>query len=356
MAKNPTIIRISDIAEMAGVSVGTVDRVIHNRGRVSEENLKKVQAVLDRVNYQPNVMARSLAAKKHYHIVTITPSFIPGQYWESMSNGIDKAASELEPYNIHITKLFFDQYDNNSFEKVIETLPEEEPDGVLIATLFTESVIRLSQSLDKDGIPYVFVDSDIPDKNNLAYFGTNSYDSGLIAAKLLLEKVNSKSDILIPGIVHSGKNDSNQGKNRKEGFCDYLRKAKFEGNIHQVELKLNDPAYNFTVLDKVFKEKPRIEGAVMFNSTCYLLGDYLKATEHKEIKLIGYDLIKRNMDLLSEDVVFTLITQRPDSQGYNAIKAISNLLIFNQQPEKINLMPIDILIKENLKYYLNYKL
>ncbi len=68
MDKEFSNIRIVDIAKMAGVSVGTVDRVIHNRGRVSEENKKKVQAILEMVHYQPNLMARSLAAsKKQYH-------------------------------------------------------------------------------------------------------------------------------------------------------------------------------------------------------------------------------------------------------------------------------------------------
>ena len=75
MDKEFSNIRIVDIAKMAGVSVGTVDRVIHNRGRVSEENRKKVQAILEMVHYQPNLMARSLAAsKKQYHLLAITPS------------------------------------------------------------------------------------------------------------------------------------------------------------------------------------------------------------------------------------------------------------------------------------------
>ena len=65
MDKEFSNIRIVDIAKMAGVSVGTVDRVIHNRGRVSEENRKKVQAILEMVNYQPNLMARSLASKNN---------------------------------------------------------------------------------------------------------------------------------------------------------------------------------------------------------------------------------------------------------------------------------------------------
>ena len=98
MDKEFSNIRIVDIAKMAGVSVGTVDRVIHNRGRVSEENRKKVQTILEMVHYQPNLMARSLASKKQYHFVAITPSFTHGEYWEAISDGIDKAASEMESY------------------------------------------------------------------------------------------------------------------------------------------------------------------------------------------------------------------------------------------------------------------
>ena len=80
MGKEFSNIRIVDIAKMAGVSIGTVDRVIHNRGKVSEENRKKVQAILDMVHYQPNLMARSLASKKQYRLVAITPFFTKGEY------------------------------------------------------------------------------------------------------------------------------------------------------------------------------------------------------------------------------------------------------------------------------------
>lgn len=67
-------------------------------------------------------MARSLASKKQYHFLAITPSFKPGEYWEAISEGIDKAASETEFYNVNVTKLFFDQYDNHTFDAIVRTL------------------------------------------------------------------------------------------------------------------------------------------------------------------------------------------------------------------------------------------
>lgn len=53
-------IRIKDIAERAGVSVGTVDRVLHNRPNVSKPAREKVEEALKEMNYQPNVYALSL--------------------------------------------------------------------------------------------------------------------------------------------------------------------------------------------------------------------------------------------------------------------------------------------------------
>ena len=62
MNQNQTKIRIKDIAELAGVSEGTVDRVLHNRGEVSAKSREMVEKVLTEINYSPNLIARSLAS------------------------------------------------------------------------------------------------------------------------------------------------------------------------------------------------------------------------------------------------------------------------------------------------------
>ena len=105
---------------------------------------------------------------------------------------------------------------------------------MLIATLFTDSVIRLSRELDRFEIPYIYVDSNIEGQHQLAYFGTESYDAGVIAARLLTDRISPASDILMARIIHSGKNDSNQGRNRREGFCRYLKEMRCTGSLHAV--------------------------------------------------------------------------------------------------------------------------
>ena len=56
--------RIKDIALKAGVSIGTVDRVLHKRGEVSDGTKVKIQKIIDELDYRPNLLASSLASKK----------------------------------------------------------------------------------------------------------------------------------------------------------------------------------------------------------------------------------------------------------------------------------------------------
>ena len=66
-------IRIKDIALKAKVSTGTVDRVLHNRGRVSAKVQEKVLKIIKEMDYEPNLIARALGSKKTYHIAALFP-------------------------------------------------------------------------------------------------------------------------------------------------------------------------------------------------------------------------------------------------------------------------------------------
>ena len=349
-----TTVRIVDIARMAGVSVATVDRVIHNRGKVSEENLARINGVLERVNYRPNLIARSLASGRHYTLCVVMPRFAQGEYWADFDAGITRAESEARRYNVVIRRFFFDQYDRSSFESLLAALRGETFDGAVIATLFAELVAPFTRELDARGVPYVFVDSNLPECNQLAYFGTSSFDAGVVAARLLSDRLDPGADIAVGRIIHRGDGGSNQCRTREEGFRSYLQEKGFRGTLHYASLRLDDEAYNRDVLDELFRKHPGITGAVTFNSTCYILAGYLAARRRTDVRLVGYDVIRRNGQMLAEGVVTALVAQRPEAQGYRGVLALCEWLVEGRRPETaVNNMPIDILLKENIQYYKN---
>ena len=334
MQKNKNI-RLTDIARLANVSVGTVDRVIHNRGRVSEENIRRVKEIMEQVGYKPNLIARSLAVKKPCHLVALIPDFRPGDYWSAMEYGIRRAEEEWESYGVKVSVLTFDQYSKASFEQAVSRLQEmtETVDGVIVGTLFKEAVIQLSEHLDAREIP------------------TDSVAGGEIGARMLLASMAFQGDILVAHIQHDKGSMSTQGQKRYSGFLQYLKQQGYEVNLVEVDLWIGDEAHNEQVLDETFRNHPGIRGAVTFNSSCYILGDYLEKRQKHEIRLVGYDLIDPNVRLLNEGYVQALIAQRPELQGYNGVKALSRLLLFDERPQVVNLLPIDILLKENYQFY-----
>lgn len=343
-------LRIIDIAKMANVSAGTVDRVIHNRGLVAEDKRIRIEEILKENNYKPNMVARFLASKKNFRFAMVIPAFKSGDYWELVQNGAEKAASELSDFNVDLEYLYFDQFNDKSLIDIMPKLEKEKYDGIIIATLHKDKVITLSKSFDEKNEAYIFIDSNIPSCNNLSYYGADSYSTGAIAAKLMLTYINNDDPILITLPVYKNNVFSTQIENRKLGFLRYLEQNNYKGTIE--ELLLNSSSESLKTLKKMIVSNQNI-GIITFNSRIHKVADYIKKiqTDFSGIHLIGYDPIKKNLDALRKDDLRYIISQRSVQQGYESVKALSNYIIFGTEPEKENFMPIDILMKENMPFY-----
>jgi LacI family transcriptional regulator len=349
---NPKI-RIKDIANLAGVSEGTVDRVLHQRGDVSAKSLEAVNKILEEINYTPNLLARSLASKKQYRFICLYPNHQPSDYWQSVDDGFDFAASEFSHHNVHIEKKFFNQYDSSSFIKLSNEIIQIEPDAVFIAPIFRDETLAFTLELTKLNIPFSFIDSMIEDADFLTYYGQNSFKSGYIAAKFLLALLPEKSQVLVIRTKRKGA-VSNQTLTRNKGFLHYIHENGLSERIELINVEFNndDEVSNRKALEDVIKVNTNIKAAITFNSKVYRLAMHLDALNHAKIRLIGYDLLEQNVNYLKQGVISFLIAQRPDKQAYFSVRDMCRELIFKQEIKKINYVPIDILIKENIEDYM----
>lgn len=347
--------RIKDIAAMAGVSTGTVDRVLYNRGKVSIEAREKVDKVLKEIDYHPNLIARSLALKKRYRFITVTPQYAPGEYWEAINEGINRAEEDLFSYNVEVERFCFDQYDKSTFGSLIPKILKKDCQGVVIATLIKESVLELTRKLDENEIPYVFIDAQLKDTDCLAYYGTHSFDSGYMAGRLIGDQIRTDEDIALFRFIRKGEFSSTQVSNREEGFRTYLEGTGHTGRLVTLLLHADDDDNNKQLIDSFLKANRQIERGIIFNSRAGLICDYLQENPlGQHMKLIGYDVLEPNVKYLQSGLITHLLAQRPEVQGLHSIKALFRHLVLKEKIEKVNYMPIDILIKENIPYYNNY--
>ena len=342
---------IKDIARMAGVSAGTVDRVLHQRGDVSEASLAKVRKVLDAIDYRPNMFAIGLAAKRPYRILCVLPSVCEGDYWDSVLVGVKRAMQEMKPFNVSVDIIDYEHGDRASYTEACQQAAAAEVDGVLIAPNFREETVVMTHLLDERSIPYVFIDFQIRLANPLAYIGQDSEMSGYVAAKCLMVRY-QKGDELVVFLNNMKFSPAEiQMQRRLEGFMRLIAERFDHLTIHDVVLDKSDQAANEALLDRFFAEHPRAVLGTVFNSRVYQVGEYLRSREHRLHGLVGYDLLPSNCELLRQGYINFLIGQRPGLQGYLGVKALCNHLVFKQPVPAKRYMSIDLLVRDNIDYY-----
>lgn len=179
-------IRIKDIAERAGVSVGTVDRVLHKRPNVSPNAKEKVEKALEEMNYQPNMYASALAYNKTYTFHVIIPQHEQIAYWEEIEEGVKNAQEARRDFHITAEIHHYERFNVNSFKKTTESCLQAKPDGVVIVPADLESTRVFTDQLHAQNIPFVMLDSYMPDLKPLSFFGQDSFASGYFAARMLM--------------------------------------------------------------------------------------------------------------------------------------------------------------------------
>ena len=352
---NPKI-RIKDIANLAGVSEGTVDRVLHQRGDVSAKSLEAVNKVLEDLDYSPNIFARSLASKKQYKFVCMFPVHNTTDYWQLVDNGFKQAAQEFIHHNVSLELILFNQFDAKTFVTKAQEVLSNLPDAVFISPIFRPESLAFTNELTRLGIPFSFIDSMIEEVDFLTYYGQNSFQSGYIAAKLLLASLSASEQVIVIRTQRKGA-FSNQTILRHQGFMQYIEDHGLAHSIEliQVEMKDEDDEANKEQLIQVFQTNSNIKAAITFNSKVFRLAKMLVELKQTEVRLIGYDLLEQNVSYLQQGVVSYLFGQRPDKQAYFTVRDMCRQLIFKQDIQRINFVPIDILMKENIDDYLNFE-
>lgn len=350
MAK--TKIRIKDIAEQAGVSVGTVDRVLHNRGEVAEETKNKILEIAKVNNYQPNLIARALTSKKKCIFASLLPSPTEEDiFWKRPLNGITEAALELEQFQIKVKNFFFEHYNEQDFSKQFEAVLELNPSGVVFSPIFSKESMEFTQKLDQKGIPYVFIESKLSESNYLAYVGSDGFHGGRVAANLVDFGIPVNGDILIINLAKNLENVHHLNQ-RTQGFLSYfMDKGKNEGLKISIEIPKSDTEIIKEKLDSVIKKNKNIKAIFITGSKVYKIARYLINNELSDIILIGFDPIEQNIKYLNQGTINFLIGQHPQQQGFKAVKKLFEHVLLNHEIIKDEYLPVDIINQECSKLY-----
>lgn len=344
---------IRDIAQLAGVSKGTVDRVLHKRGKVSEIALKKVNQIIKEIDYKPNPIAKNLKNNKIYRLCVLLPSVVKDSYWEPCIEGIQEFENEFQNFGIRIEKYFFDSEGTASFSKTGIEIIETVPDALLMAPLFQKEAISIVEICNEKGIKTSIFNNYIESDFINNFIGQDLYQSGRVGAKLL-DMLLNKGHI---GIVHIDEDYHNAThlQEKEKGFRSYFEDCnKSKYTISTIHLNHKDTNCSENFEDSILKfldNNTDLNGLFVTISKAYTLVEILKKRLNN-IAIVGYDLVEKNIEYLKNDDIDFLIHQNPKQQVYIGLTHLAEYFLFDKEIPKQLLLPIDIVNSENIHGYL----
>lgn len=347
-------VRIKDIAERAGVSTGTVDRVLHGRTNVSALSREKVETALKELNYVPNHYASALASNKVYKIAAILPMHEVDSYWARVERGLEEGLSRYSDFKISYEIFRYDPFNDSSFETQTQLLLEWNPFAVVIGPIFNYNIMsKFVDKLEMSEIPYGLIDSNWPEFNPVAFYGQDSIRSGEFAARILLMAAAGAKKIALFKLMGEGRVASRQQLNREVGFRNYMEAHSPKTKIVDLSLFVYDKAGVQERLKTFFTDNPDIYHGLSFNSSIYTIANFLKKEmpRHKHVTLLGYDATNANVECIKDGSVDFLIAQHPMRQGLNCIRTMINACVLRMQQNRNHYMAIDLLTKENIDFY-----
>ena len=345
-------IRIKDIAERAGVSVGTVDRVLHGRPSVSSKAMEKVKKALEEMDYQPNMYASALAYNKSYTFYSLIPKHESEAYWEEVEEGYTSACEHYRDFNISNKVLYYNRFAPETFGKLMNEVLKQNPDGVIMVPSRLDITTKYTDIMHERNIPFILLDSYMPDLKPLSFFGQDSFASGYFAARMLMMNAPREKEIMLMKQMRNGNVASKQQENRETGFRHYMHDHFPQVTIHEVNLPLDEKREKFDdILEQFFTRHPQVDHCITFNSKAHLVGEYLLRSNRRNIQIMGYDMVPKNAECVRQGSISFLIAQHAYMQGYACIETLFHAIVLKKEVDPVNYMPIELLTKENIDYY-----
>jgi LacI family transcriptional regulator len=273
-------------------------------------------------------------------------------FWKEPLNGIEEAVAELNHFRIEVKEFLFDQFNKKEFSHKAEEILRYSPDVLIAAPVFNQETRDLFDSCTKSGIPFVSVNDNLKHGGQLSFVGQDPFRSGAVAGHLMFTGIKTDGKILIVSIAQDLDN-YNHILYREKGFRQFWSGRDHTREPEIISQVFPEESYQYIreKLEQLFIRHPEIRGIFVTNSRVYQVARYLKSTGRESVMLIGYDLVDPNIRYLNDNTIDFLISQKPREQGYKAAISAFNALRLHKKTSPEQLIPIDIICKENLCCY-----
>ena len=340
-------IGIKEIAAAAGISIGTVDRALHNRPGVNPKTRRRVLKIAENLGYRPNLAARTLKLNRRLRIAVHLPRQI-ASFFDPLRDGIREAAANLHGVTVDLNIRTYPHLGEGDIKLLEEDL-EKDFDGILITPGNPNQLEPMIRRFSERGTAVVCVASDAPRSNRLASISADAATSGSIAAELLGTVLQCEGPV---AIVTGDLNTFDHGE-KLRGFAATLATIAPHLTLMPAIESHESPreAYRGTLALLRRKTKPI---GIYINTANSV--PVLRAIDENgmcgRVKLITTDLFPELVPFIESGKILATLYQRPFTQGKLAFETLCRFLVEGIQPEPITRLAPHIILRSNLHLFL----
>jgi len=325
-------VTIKKIAELAGVSRGTVDRALNKRGGVNKEVAEKILQIAESLGYKPNLVAKSLATRGQKNTIGVLVCAEGNDFFSEVLNGIEAAADEIVDFGFSVIIKKMRGFDIDDQLELIEEFEKSGINALALTPINDERIREKLHSLLEKGIPIVALNVDIEGAKDITYVGCDYYVSGQTAGAMMGLVTCGEGRVL----VVTGSKKILGHNMRVRGFSDVL-KSEYE-NLEIIDIiETNDS--NEEAYDKIknLLMKPPDFDAIYFvaGGTVGGVQAIIDKGYEKEFKIITNDATKDRIKQIKAGIIDATICQQPYEQGYISIKTLFEYAAFGRKSEGI---------------------
>lgn len=345
---------INMVAERAGVSRGTVDRVLNERSYVKEEVRERIIQAMKELNYVPmrieqaQRLGLTTDATEPCKLGVILPNWT-GHFKSEVLRGIMDAKALLFDYQIEV--IIAESQTDLPDETVeqMDHLKQQGVNGIAMCAKDHTLIVDSINALYEADIPVITFNSDVSQSKRLCFVGQNVKQSGRVAAELMTKYLDPGDQLL--AVV--GNPEFNAHRDRLQGFCDRLQEKGFDKSNLQIIKTYNDYSLTYQQICDILRAENKIKGIYMANrSTTACVEAVHQSGLEAKIHIVCHDLTNQSKRLLKNGCIDFIIMQNIYNQGYLSLIMLKDYLQKHVKPDiDLNNSPIEIICAENITEY-----
>lgn len=337
------------IASQAGVSIGTVDRALNNRGRILPETQNHILEIANSLGYRTNRLASALRKNLHFKIA-IVMSQLPHYFTDELLCGFQAAKTELQDYELELVFFFSSSLAASEQIPILQSLDIAKYDAIAING--SDALSEQVDAIIAQGVPVVTFNSDIPSSKRLFYVGESPYKNGRVAGELMGKMLGGKGAVSI----FTGFSRVSSHAARAAGFRDYLNEHYPAIEIIAVPEYHDSENEAYAIMQQLEDTGSMPDGIFCVSAVGTIgAGNYLKAHARSDsLCLIGYDISTQSAQLLQDHYCSALIYQEPRKQSFQLLHLLFDMLSNTSYPDRREYYTkVGIVVSENLQDYIS---